>query len=737
MNDATETYSYKNVNIDTSQSSNYHPPLNHNYTYYTLHTTLSTNTKNKYLSKSKNNHNNNYNPTKSSRNNLGKNFIYNQTKVISLHKNMDNKKMNKKWKTFGNINEKSINLLHRNNLKDKLLQSKLYKLIEKTANDNYLKEKKKRNTFITTIEEDNLDEKENIKNIMTDNEVNKKIKKRFSVMQDITKKTNKILLDLNPSFTYDNTEKEKFKINLTNNYSNNFLSLTQIKSGRNKFLNLYKLQNITLPCIKFNNSLNTLDMNPNHKNSLAQTCIAKLKIDAIKKALDEHYKTFFEKREFPISFTDTMYRFYVRNEKYFFIFDDLMKKYLQFLTGEIKDNFVELKKLLHQKEILNKENDEKLKQICSLDDQIKIYESFNSIYLNLKNKAKQVTALSPKKSPQRMKKRISRLSTDNYNTKRVSIFRRASEFIKKRESNTKKNYNTRNSAYPKLTSIYSSPRKARELFKNTQEIQEIFEERDKNVFQAYQKYVEQIYALNQLSLDREKEKQKEDNTPEIVINNNIISKLESELIHLKVRNKALNDYKNAMIEKESIKKEEEEEKKAKNKESKILRKLKAIILNPRLNLEKILGMKNIYIILKEKEFTDSIIYKGQSYTKEVFYLKILEYLYLKIEQRNNNFMNDKNLREKYIKIKTEREKELKFLKCEQNLLEEKMNIMRKNYELMNKSNKIIVLRNRKFDPFYKKYIKDKVIKKRMKSKEEFDKLKLENENDKYNYYLYY
>ena len=727
MNDATETYSYKNLNIDTSESSNYHSPLNHNYTYYTLHTTFLANTKNKYLPKSKNNFNNNYNPTNSIRNNLGKNYIYNQTKVISLHKNMDRNKKYKKWKTYENKNEKSINLLHRNNLKDKLLQSKIYKLIEKTANDNYLREKRKRNTFITTIE----DEKENI---IKNNEINKKVKNRFSVMQETMKKTNKILLDLNPSFTNNDTQKEKFKFNLTDNYTNNFLSSTQIKSGRNKFLNLYKLKNITLPCIKFNDSLNTLDINPNHKSSLAQTCLAKLKIDAIKKAMDEHYKTFFEIREFPISFTDTMFRFYVRNEKYFFIFDDLMKKYLQFLTSEIKNNFVELKKLIYQKEILNKENEEKLKQICSLDEQIKIYESFNSLYLNLKNKAKQVTASSPKKSPQKMKKRVSKLSTDN--SRRVSMFRRTSEFFKRRESNTKKNNNTKNSTYPKLSSIYSSPRKSRELFKNTQEIQEIFEERDKNVFQAYQKYVELIYVLNQLSLDKKREKQKEEDTPEIEINNNIIEKLKSELILLKVRNKALRDFKNAMIEKVAIKKEEEE-KKTKNKESKILRKLKEIILTPRLNLEKILGRKNIYTILKEKEFTDSIIYKKQSYTKEVFYLKILEFLYLKIEQKNNNLMNDKNMREKYIKIKAEREKELKFLKCEQNLMEERMNIMKKNYELMNKNNKIIVLRNRKFDPFYKKYIKDIIIKKRMRSKEESDRLKLENENDQYNYYLYY
>ncbi len=94
------------------------------------------------------------------------------------------------------------------------------------------------------------------------------------------------------------------------------------------------------------------------------------------------------------------------------------------------------------------------------------------------------------------------------------------------------------------------------------------------------------------------------------------------------------------------------------------------------------------------------------------------------------------MREKYIKIKAEREKEMKYIKCEQNLKEENFNIMKKNIEIINKNNKIIVLRNKKFDPFYKRYFHDEIIKKRMKSKED-DRTKQDDENEKYNNYLYY
>ena len=66
-----------------------------------------------------------------------------------------------------------------------------------------------------------------------------------------------------------------------------------------------------------------------------------------------------------------------------------------------------------------------------------------------------------------------------------------------------------------------------------------------------------------------------------------------------------------------------------------------------------------------------------------------------------------------------------------------MNTMKKNYEIMNKNNKIIVVSKRKFDPFYKKYMKDEIEQKRKKSLEDFDKKKQNDQIDKYNDYLYY
>ena len=74
---------------------------------------------------------------------------------------------------------------------------------------------------------------------------------------------------------------------------------------------------------------------------------------------------------------------------------------------------------------------------------------------------------------------------------------------------------------------------------------------------------------------------------------------------------------------------------------------------------------------------------------------------------------------------------MKYLKAQRNLLETTKKKMERNEEIIDKNQKLIFIKNRKFDPFYKKYIHDEIIKKRLESKR-LDKLRLENDNDKYN-----
>ena len=157
--------------------------------------------------------------------------------------------------------------------------------------------------FITTIED----------NYESDEEENNQIGKFFN-----KKKSNrKLKLNINPSLDSNKSENKKNKIylNSDNNNNNHILTYNQTKKKRNKSLNIYDLTDISLPCITFNNSLNSLSININHKNSLSQTCLAKLRIEVINKVLHENYKTYFEKRDFPLSLSDTKFRSQLKNQK--------------------------------------------------------------------------------------------------------------------------------------------------------------------------------------------------------------------------------------------------------------------------------------------------------------------------------------------------------------------------------------------------------------------------------------
>ena len=714
MNKSNETYLSinKNKNNYISQFNNYKSYINNNYSYNTISTSFFSNSKNKYIYNLKNNFYNN--KTSNFSRNI-RNYIYNHKNVISLHKNINSHK-NKNWKTFIYQRfSKDFSSIHKNTLKSKLLNSKIHDIIEKKTIKNYLKEEKKSNTFITTVEGNNLDdEKDNYKS----NKKNKLNKKKKKV----------IFLERSPNINNNTNKTENIE---TPTKEEKYVSFNQINWKKNKFLNMHNLTDISLPCINFSNSLNSLNSDINNKKRLAQTTLAKLRIQAIKNELEERYKNFFEKREFPIGLVNATFSSFLKDQKFFYVFGDLTKKYMQSLYNEINKNIIILDKLSKQKDDLVKENDEILKKISSLNEEIKIFESFNNLYLSLKNKTKQMNYLSPRKSLIK-----SRLTLEKKEVRKNTLFK---GMFKRRESLKLK---PRNSVKLRVNINIKSPRKSREIFKNTQEIKEIFEEKDKNIYRAYLKYIDIVYDECRLSLEYTKEKEKENKNKEIKEINKNIEQLKNELIILKIENKELLNYKNILITKymnnENIDENDNIEKDVNNLNTyKIMLKAKYILLNLDINIERYLRIKNIYLIIKEKDSSKNVIYKGQIYSKALFYIKILEFLYLKMEIFENNCLNDKNLREKYIKIKAKREKEMKYLKCEQNLMEEKMIEMKRNYNVINKSNKLIILRNRKFDPFYKKYIKDEVIKKRMKEKEDFDKMNLNNENEMYNNYLYY
>ena len=79
---------------------------------------------------------------------------------------------------------------------------------------------------------------------------------------------------------------------------------------------MHNLTDISLPCINFSNSLNSLNSDINNKKRLAQTTLAKLRIQAIKNELEERYKNFFEKREFPIGLVNATFSSFLKDQKF-------------------------------------------------------------------------------------------------------------------------------------------------------------------------------------------------------------------------------------------------------------------------------------------------------------------------------------------------------------------------------------------------------------------------------------
>ena len=757
-----------------------------------------------------------------SHNFLKDNYIYNHEKILTFHQNKLLDK-DKRCKTF-NINReknsfKKMTSLHKSLLKGKLLKSKIYKSIEKSANDNYLKKKreKEKNTFITMIEEDNSNENGNIFNFEKENENSEtpftpKIfeEKNYNIM-DKTKQ-NKIL----KSYKNDNNDIDKANKNSKNetntisiNFSTNITSLSNIKFDYNKIKNKndnsnkiklkkkvsfneplkkeikkeFNLKPISLPCIKFNNSVNNyftfaLKSHKNSKDTLSKTCIAKLRFEIIKQTLLENYKTTLEKKEFPKDLYNAMFNQYIKEQKYFFEFDDLFKKYLAFLSQEIKNNHLELNILLEEREKIIYENNIILKRITDLTEELKIYEAFKRLCLLVKFKTKNIEDipieeiikygiklhLLNNKDRLKLEKKIE-IKKENKSDVHEGEEEHLYKSPKRNHRKTTKRLNKKRvSDFQKKNSLNILVEKnlnAPPIFENINEFFQQIGEENNNIYKKYEIYNISFYEKKDLESEAEKENNI-DQSPNSKYNRYLLKKLTNELSFLKDKNQKLNLYKKQLIEK---KMQEENNNsifplyelsnesdniyylhKEKNNLEKgfyleenehtitlftIYKKVRDILLNPEINIEKILNINKLYNIIKEKKAIKDIKFNGNSYSKEIFHIKILELVYLKLIQWKKRCLKNNYLRKKYLKIKNEREKALKIYKSHQKLLQGQIYLMKRNEIIIDKTNKITVLQNKKNDPYYKKYLHDEVIKKEKKLKEQNNIFKLESEADKY------
>ena len=844
FNNIVNTYSENNI-LSPYKRFNKTYTIFNRHKYLKSHKTLST--KNIKNIKSSYNDKNNFS------NHIFKksqNYIYSHENFITFY---TTKKKNKKFNTF-QIKDKifhHMNSFHKNLLKSKLIQSNIYKFIEKNASDNYIQKKKERekNTFLTTIA--NSETNKNIfnfdQNEITPNEItNEKTKETndiyYNSENNIPKNKNKISIQnkLQKGSMMLNFNKNIINIKKSNNNYHNILSEPEVNSyifKENNTLNDikklsynkkddvsksykdYKLDPITIPCIKFNNILDEYFKNiledSNNKGSISKKSLAKLKFGIVNKAQLEIYKTTLEQKELPIIIADTMYRFFRRGQKYFFEYDDLYRKYLAFLSAEVKNNKIKLNNLKDKKENLYKKNSEILKKISELKEQIKTYESFKKLFLmikyrtsimkdipneelikygfkNRRNSVINTICIEDKQTTTNESESKETNSNANRNNPRKSL-RYSFSIVKKRGS-----LKLNKSSTIKERMISNSNNKNTEvspqfpIFEEVDELFKKFGEEYNNIFKMFELYNNSFYEKAMLQIDIMKENENEQ-TIDMMNTNNLIQKMAKELVFLKEKNKQLillknyilnikiknksnseimlskmNDINNFEIKESNDNKIKEEInnsnkinkndniKNNKNKSNsidnniklnykeeneksitlfKIYKKLKEILLNPEINIEKILNINKLYNIINEVKTKKMIRLNEEFYSKEVFCIKILEMLYLKLLMWKKSCLKNKNLRSRFLKYESERERDIKIYKSKQKILEQKKYIIKRNKEILDKSNKVAIFKNRKIDPFPKRYLHDDVIKKNLKDQNKPNNQKKEKEND--NFYNYF
>ena len=741
-----------------------------------------------------------------SKNFIKENYLYNHDKILTYHQNLKNEK-DKRCKTFDMDKEnriyKHLNCLHKYMLRGKLVQSKLYKLIEKSANDKYIKKKreKEKNTFITMIDEEDLNENEKKENPKTPNPykdvINYNINnlKKFKLFKNYkdeginsgaSYKFNKNTPLFNFSKNATGVKNMKYdKINffpesqlksylyredkddVNNNIYKKILSHNEAYNSNTKSLELSNLKPISLPQIKFNSSLNNyfkyiLEGNQNDKDALSKTSIAKLRFQIINKTLSENYKKTLENKEYPINLADTMFHYYLKQQKYFFAFDDLYKKYLSFLFLEIKKCNLQLNNLLEKREKIFNENNIILKKISDLKEEIKKYEDFKRLCLMVKYKAKDINdipleflsiygiklnnnTITEETKDQNINKRKEEIKIRSAKRPKKTIIYNVN---KKRESNFKEKNRSSVSIGNKIIMTQEKP-----VFENIDEFFQKYNEGNDNILKKFAIYNNYFYEKKDYESEFKIEKEIEQSANSKYIKN-LIKKYSEELDVLKEKNQRLTafkiyllnikdqDYNNHNYIKPNLINNKDIENKNNNSFSfyieenkhsislfKIYNKVREILLNPEINIEDLLKINKLYSIIKEKKTIKDIKLNGNTYSKEVFHIKVLELLYLKLINLRKKCLTNSYLRRKYIRIKNEREKELKIYKAKKTVLDQQLYLMKRNDEIIDKNNKITFAQNKRVDLYNKRYLYDDIIKNKKKIKQKINKSKIESESD--------
>ena len=156
-------------------------------------------------------------------------------------------------------------------------------------------------------------------------------------------------------------------------------------------------------------------------------------------------------------------------------------------------------------------------------------------------------------------------------------------------------------------------------------------------------------------------------------------------------------------------------------------KIISILLKLNINIEELINCPGIYNFLKSPQEI-KINSQGTEYVKTLFCIKIMEIIFLKLMEKRRDYLADNKTKDHYLKLEEITERNNKLMKIYEKREEEINQRIKREKEILIKSNKVPIVPYKKDDPFsskiyyeqFKKKEKERI--KQLRKSEEIDNI---------------
>ena len=643
--------------------------------------------------------------------NSQKTFFYSNTKINKYNEGKKIYNEIRRRNFAQKIKTKSeLNIFHIDHIKEKIFQFQ-YQRKQQLPNEN-LNLPNKKNYFITSLSEERS------------NKNNKSNKLKTSIL-DLDKIKSNIEIENNNTNLYIKYIKS---LNLNNKTPK---KTTEVSIPNIKFSSI--LQNYFSDILSNNDILSSSEIESNKESidTIIKRKNAKFRYKIINKIQREKLLRLAEENE-TISFITNKLNLFKIIEKYFYKLNDSFRRYIIFLFNKINHGNKELKLLWQKKSKLLKEIFEIKKKINLVSEKRHLLIDMKLLCIMIKYGVKSLKELplsiykkynidktirnnSPKRKIEKfLMKRIKFQRRRSYakleipeNILTIQQRRRAitpkhkinykiieEGFIKqnvRKKRRTIEVPNNNNNKYRKKKALVQF-----QIFNNAEELMQRFQDIENKIKDSYNQY-NKIFSMN---IQLKVEKKELDDYYEHYMSGKYEEQLIIELKKEKLLNKKLLDKRDEIYFGVNNT----------NKKGEIYNKLKNIILNFDINIEKFLEVSNVYDTIKNKD-RKKVNYNGKRFSKEMFILKIIELLLTKLIEWKYKLYENTNLKKEYLALKKDHLKKKTAFRVKQKKHEDYLKRLKTVDKMIAKNNNMLFLPIKKYDPFEKKLLEKMIIKK--------------------------